>query len=176
MVSGVPVEWPLARRSRACRWPQSARVQSDPQGGHRMLLDQPCPRSTPPPLWVCSVVASPHANWDLVSWASSLSLGTISRDGSSLGEVGGVGAIVPYSPGHTCHHLPPLGETLTQGGGSYKRVYLRDLGEPGEAVPLASRVSVGSSGGHRAPFSFTAGTRLWCPRRNSPYWLRTGSE
>ena len=48
------------------------------------------------------------------------------------------------TPQHTCHHLPPLGETLTEGGGSYKRVYLRDLREPAQAVPLASRVSVGS--------------------------------
>ena len=46
--------------------------------------------------------------------------------GSSLGEVGGEGAIVPYCPGYTCH-LPQLGETLTEGGGSYKRVYLRGL-------------------------------------------------
>lgn len=67
--------------------------------------------------------------------------------GSSLGEVGGEVAIVPYCPGYTCH-LPQLGETLTEGGGSYKRVYLRGLGEPGEALPLASRVSVGSLGGH----------------------------
>lgn len=39
---------------------------------------------TLPPLWVCSVVASPRAKWDLLSWASSLSLGTlcapVSRD------------------------------------------------------------------------------------------------
>lgn len=41
--------------------------------------------STLPSLWVCSVVASPRAKWDLLSWAGSLSLGTlcapVSRDG-----------------------------------------------------------------------------------------------
>ena len=32
-----------------------------------MLLDQPRHESTLPPLWVCSVVASPRAKWDLLS-------------------------------------------------------------------------------------------------------------
>ena len=152
----------------------------EPTGRPRNAAGPALPTTHPPPRWVRSTVAFPHANWDLLSWASSLSLGTlcapVSRDRLLPGGGGRCGGRCPLLPRTHLLPTPPLGETLTEGGGSYKRVYLRDLREPGKAVPLASRVSVGSPVGHRAPFSFTAGTRLWCPRRNSPYWLRTGSE
>lgn len=112
----------------------------EPTGRPRNAAGPALPTTHPPPRWVCSTVAFPHANWDLLSWASSLSLGTlcapVSRDRLLPGGGGRCGGrcpllprthLLPTPPPHWVKHSQRVGALISvfisETSGSLARLY-----------------------------------------------------